>query len=272
MYQIQKCVKLSNQITIPYIEKGGTNGIVLIMLHGLADSYRAFEPILPYIPENIHTLALTLRGHGDASHPEEGYGTENFVEDLVLFMDELDIERAIILGASSGGFPARSFAIKYPKRTRGLILLGSPSSLSDKPSIQSMWDSIISKLTDPIDPKFVREFSQNIISSKISPVFLEIMLKENLKVPARVWKSAIENIMKEKFPGRINEIKAPTLIIWGENDEVVTRDDINDMTQAIPHSKLIVHDNVGHLFYWEEPELVAMDIVEFIKELLKVNE
>lgn len=271
MNQIQKYVKLSNQVTIPYIEKGNHRGIVLIMLHGIADSCRAFELILPYISEDIHIFALTLRGHGDASHPETGYSTKDFTEDLVMFMEELNIDRAVILGASSGGFPARYFAIKHPERTKGLILLGSPSTLSDKPPIQAIWDSTISKLSDPIDPKFVREFSQGIISSKVPQGFLEMMLKENLKVPSRVWKSVIKNIMEEKFPGRIDEIKAPTLIIWGDNDTVVTREDINSIIHLIKHSKLIVHSNVGHLLYWEDPELIAKDIVIFMRELSRSN-
>lgn len=268
MDPIQKSIKLSNQITIPYLEKGNTKGIALIMLHGLADSFRTFEPMLPYIPEFIHSFALTLRGHGDASHPQTGYKTENFVEDLVLFMDELNIDKAVILGASSGGFPARSFAIKYPERTKGLILLGSPSSFSDKPSIQYMWDSVISKLTDPINPKFVQDFSQNIISSKIPQAFLEVMLKENLKVPSRVWKSVIKDTMEEEFPGRMCDIKSLTLIIWGENDTIVTREDVNAITKVIKNSKLIVHSDIGHLLYWEKPKLIADDITMFIKQLL----
>lgn len=267
MNLIPKYIKLSNGITIPYIEQGNPEEVVLIMLHGLADSFKTFEPMLPYIPKYIHTFALTLRGHGNASHPEAGYSTEFFVEDLVLFMDKLNIDKAFILGASSGGFIARSFAIKYPERTRGLVLLGTPSTFNNKPYIQSMWDSVISKLTDPIDPKFVRNFSRNIISSKIPQAFLEIMLEENLKVPSRVWKSVTKNMIEEEFPGRISEIIAPTLIIWGENDSVVTREDVNDIKQAIKHSKLLVHSNVGHLFYWEEPELIAEDIILFIRNL-----
>jgi pimeloyl-ACP methyl ester carboxylesterase len=91
-------------------------GTTLILLHGFGDSLRTFDLMLPFIPESIHTIALTMRGYGDSSKPEIGYCTKDFEEDLVMFMDTLNIEKAVIAGASSGGFTARRFAANHPQR------------------------------------------------------------------------------------------------------------------------------------------------------------
>jgi len=264
---MQKCAELPNGIRMPYLEKGDPRGTVLIMLHGIADSCRAFEPILPYIPEQIHAYALTLRGHGDASRPESGYSTDDFAEDLGMFMDALEIDKAVMLGASSGGFPARRFALKHPERVTGLILLGSPSALRENPMAQDLWNSAISRLTDPVDPEYVRRFSQGINSDKIPDAFAERMLNENLKLPARVWRGTFEGIMQETFPGELEKIRAVTIIIWGDKDTVIDREDQEKLAKAIRNSRLAVLSGLGHLLYWEEPERVAAEINEFMEKI-----
>ncbi|WP_025436870.1 alpha/beta fold hydrolase [Peptoclostridium acidaminophilum] len=265
MAQNVKCVELANQVMIPYLENGNVEGIPLILLHGLADSLHVFELLLPYIPESIRTITLTQRGHGDASCPQSGYGTEDFSSDLLLFMEALKIEKAVVLGASSGGFAARSFAVENPELTLGLILLGSPSALKDNPFAIEMWESTISKLKDPVDAEFVRGFASSITSQKVPRAFMEMMVKENLKVPASVWKETYKGILAEDFPGKLHKIKAPTLIIWGEEDSILPKSDQEALSKAITNSKLVVCPSAGHMLYLEKPDVVAAKIINFLQ-------
>jgi pimeloyl-ACP methyl ester carboxylesterase len=181
-------------------------------------------------------------------------------------MDGQHIDKAFILGASSGGFPARRFAVKYPDRVSGLILLGSPSTLQDNPFAKELWDTVISKLTDPIDPEFIRRFAQNLTSKKIPEGVMDAVVKENQKVPARVWIGTTEGIMQEAFPGDIGKISAKTLLLWGEEDAVVSRMDQENLDRIIKHSRIAALSGVGHLLYLEEPERVASEITAFIQE------
>lgn len=271
MAQSIKSVVLPNKQSLSYIEQGDPTGDSLILLHGIADSCVAFEPVLPYIPDSIHTFALSQRGHGDASRPESGYRTTDFASDLMIFMNALHIEKAVILGASSGGFAARRFATDYPERTSGLVLLGSPSVLRGKQAVEDMWNTVFSNLTDPVDPEFVRGFAMGLISKHVPPEFLNKMIRENLKVPARVWRETFKGLLEETFPGDINKISTPTLIIWGDQDSVISQSDQDSLTNAIAGSKLIVHKSAGHMLYWEEPDRVASDIVAFINEITLNN-
>lgn len=158
MKLVAKSVELANRVKLPYVELGDPLGIPLILLHGYADSWHTFKLVLHHLPESIHAFALTQRGHGDASRPEVGYRPRDFAEDVAGFLDMLHLEAAIIVGGSSGGFAARRFAIDRPENTLGLVLMGSPFTLQDKPGVKELWDSTISKLTDPIDPSFVYDF------------------------------------------------------------------------------------------------------------------
>lgn len=265
MRQEQKVVELPNHLLIPFLEKGNRNGKVLILLHGVADSCVAFEPMMPFLSNEFRSLAVTLRGHGDASKPETGYSTNDFVEDLGLFLDKLGIEKALLLGASSGGFSARSFAAAYPERTEGLILLGSPASLGDKPGVIKIWNEVISQLTDPLDENFVRRFAQGLETENIPPDFLDVMLMENLKVPARVWIETIRGAMNEPLPGSLGKIEAQTLILWGDRDVISNREDQEALEKAIPNARLVVLSGLGHLLYWEAADRVANEINEFVR-------
>lgn len=267
MVFVIKSIELSNEIKLQYVEQGDPTSAPIIFLHALADSWRAFEPVLRYLPDSIHAFALTQRGHGDASRPAEGYRPDDFAEDLAAFMNNLDIKAAVIAGGSSGGFIARRFAIDYPERTLGLVLIGSPLNLRDKPGVKEMWESTFSRLTDPIDPSFVRKFVQSTLVRPVPQAVFETLVQENLKVPARIWKATMKGLLEDDSSEQLNKIKARTLIVWGDKDAILPRSDQEKMTSVIPDSQLIVYPGAGHGFYWEEPDRFASDLISFLKNL-----
>ena len=67
MTLIVKSVELPGRVTLQYVERGETAGTPVIFLHGVTDSWRSFEPVLPHLPGSIRAFALSLRGHGDSS-------------------------------------------------------------------------------------------------------------------------------------------------------------------------------------------------------------
>lgn len=269
MGPIVKTAKLPTRVKLPYTEQGDSSGVHLILLHGYADSWHSFELVLPHLPDSIHAFAVTQRGHGDASRPISGYRIYDFTADLLAFMDILHLNTAVIAGGSSGGFTARRFAIDYPERILGLVLIGSPLKMRDKPTVLQMWNSTISKLTDPIDPGFVREFIKSTFIQPVPESFLETLVQESLKIPARVWKAALEGLLEDDSVEELDKIKAPTLIVWGDYDTIIPLSDQETFVVKIAGSKLVVYPGVGHTPYCEEPALFAADLTAFIKTLTR---
>ena len=261
MAPILKSVELPNQVRLPYVEQGDSSGVPVLLLHAIADSWHAFEPVLAHLPNSIHAFALTQRGHGDASRPAAGYRVHDFATDLAAFMDAIQLQAAVIAGGSSGGFVARRFAIDHPERTLGLVLLGSPANLRDKPGVRELW----AKLTDPVDLGFVREFAASTLAQPVPQAFFETIVQESLKVPAFVWRATIEGLIADDSFGELHTIKAPTLIIWGDQDAILPRSDQEALAAAIPGSRLVVYPGAGHAFYWEDPGRVASDLVAFVE-------
>lgn len=261
-----KSIELPTGVTLEYAEQGDSSGTPVLFLHGLSDSWHSFELILPLLPKSLHAFALTQRGHGDSSRPEAGYLFRDFAADVAAFMDALDLPSAVIVGHSMGSGITRRFALDYPERARGLVLAASFASFATNPGAQQLWEEGVSEMEDPVDPDFVREFQVSTISQPVPEAFLETIVRESLKMPARVWKASVAGSLQEDFkgPGRI---EVPTLLIWGDHDEMVPHSDQIEQTAEIPDSRLVVFEGTGHAVHWEQPDRFASDVVRFIERL-----
>jgi pimeloyl-ACP methyl ester carboxylesterase len=122
----------------------------------------------------------------------------------------------------------------------------------------------VSALTDPIDPAFVRGFQQSTLTRPVPPEFFDMIVGESMKVPARVWKAALEPYRTANFVSRLTTIRVPTLLVWGDRDAFTLRADQDGLVQAIPGARLVVYTGTGHCPHWEEPERFAKEIVSFI--------
>lgn len=252
-------VQLSTGVELPYVEQGDESGVPVVLLHAFLDSWRSFDGVLPHLPLSIHAFAVTQRGHGDANRPDSGYGVEEFTADLAAYMDALGIDAAVIVASSSAGFTARRFAAEHPQRALGIVLVGSPYSLGDKPAVAQFLD-VVSALSDPIDPAFVREFVESNMVRPVPPAFLEMLIAENLKVPARIWKATLAGLL-DAVPTTDAGIAAPALILWGDRDGFLPRSDQEALASSIAGSRLVTYEGTGHVVHWEEPERTAVDIV-----------
>ena len=262
-----KSIELPGRVRLPYFERGDPDGPPLLLLHGVTDSWRSFERVLPHLPPSLHAFALTQRGHGDAGRPATGYRTRDFAGDVAAFAEALGLAPAIIVGHSMGSTNAQRFAVDHPERVRGLVLAAAFGSYRDNPAVMGFWESGVSQLTDPIDPAFVREFQESTLAQPVPSEFLDAVVQESLKVPARVWRAAFEGFLEDDVAGALGRIQRPTLIVWGARDAICRRRDQDALLAAIPGSRLIAYETAGHALHWEEPERFAADLVAFAESL-----
>ena len=262
-------VELPNRVKLQYVEQGDPAGVPVLMLHGGTDSWHSFEPVLPYLPESIHAFVLTQRGHGDADRPATGYRTRDFAADVAAFTSALELGPVIIVGHSMGSTNAKRVAIDYPERTRALVLAGSFATYRNNPVLVEFWESTVSRLTDPIDPGFVREFQESTLAQPVPSAFLDTVVRESLKVPARVWRAAFAGLFEDDFAAELEKIAVPTLILWGDRDALARRADQDALLSSIAGSRLAVYQGAGHALHWEQPERFAADLASFIKNQVR---
>jgi pimeloyl-ACP methyl ester carboxylesterase len=271
MAPVIKVVELPTGVRLPYVEQGDPSGLPVLLLHGFVDSWRSFEPVLPHLPQALHVFALTQRGHGDASRPAAGYSVQDLAADLAAFIDALHLHAAVIVGHSMGSAVALRFAIDHPERTAGLVLIGASASLGATAAARAFWDSTLSKLTDPVDPDLVREMTEAMIVQPIPRAFLDTVVAEGQKVPAHVWRAVLESRwrLEGDFSEQLDQIQAPTLIFWGDQDARYPRSAQEALVSAIPGSRWVIYAGAGHMPHWEQPERFASDLVDFCDQVAR---
>jgi non-heme chloroperoxidase len=166
-----------------------------------------------------------------------------------------------------GSTNAARFAIDRPDRTRGLVLAAFFAHYASNPVITEFWETGVSVLADPVDPAFVRDFQEGTIAQPVPSAVVDVAVQESLKVPARVWRAAFEGFLEDDVGPELKRIAAPTLVMWGARDALVTRADQHALLAAVPGSRLVVYERAGHALHWEEPERFAADVTAFVRGL-----
>lgn len=211
-------MNLSTGVTLEFAERGHGNGQVVIFLHGYTDSWFSYSRMLELLPARYHGYALTQRGHGGSDKPLTGYEMSDFAADVVAFMDHFGIREAAIVGHSMGSVIAQRVAIEYPERVSELVLIGATPNAANE-GVLGLLDFVLT-LEDPIDPVFVREFQVSTTFQPVPEDFLDRVIAESLKVPARVWKDALTGLVAVDNGLDLARITAPTLIVYGDQDTV----------------------------------------------------
>jgi non-heme chloroperoxidase len=256
-------VKLKTGIKMHYAEQGAANGIPVILLHGITDSWFSWSRVLPRLDNKYRVYALDLRGHGDTDKPGTGYAMKNFAADVVAFMDAMKIKKATVVGHSMGSFVALQTTLDAPERVERLLIMGTATTArnADTQDLQKAF----AELKDPLDENFVRDFQVGASSKTVPADFMDGIVRQSMKVPARVWKSAMDGVIAEDYQPNLGKIKIPTLIIWGENENVFPRQEQDILKAKIMNSTLKVYPSAGHSPQWEYPEKFAEDLNEFLK-------
>jgi pimeloyl-ACP methyl ester carboxylesterase len=260
-------VTLATGVTVEYVEHGDPAGTPVIFLHGVTDSWRSFEHLLPLLPPSIHAVAVSQRGHGDSSRPESGYLYGDLADDVAAFLDARRIQSAVIVGHSMGGLVAQRFAHDHPARVRGLVLIGTFATLKGHEAVQEMWDAVLATLTDPVDPAFAREFQESTLARPIPAGQLDTFVGESLKVPARVWQATFRGFLAHDVLPAGGRVTAPTLILWADRDTFADRTTRNHLAATITGATVLDYEGHGHAMHWEDPVRVAADITRFVAAL-----
>ncbi len=260
-----KQVNLPTGVKLRYVVSGPRDGLPIVFLHGITDSSHSWSSTTPFLSGDYRTYVLDQRGHGDSERPLHGYSMAQYAEDVIAFMDKLDIEQAVIVGHSMGSFIAHQLASVYPQRVTHLVLVASAPTSVQNEVVTFIWDEIVGlpEFQDPISPDFIRDWQTG--PNPVEPVFFEKVLEETGKVPARVWKAAFRGLLTDDHHDFLDDITAPVLIIWGTQDAIFSAADQQALQAALPGAVFIPYEEAGHNTQWEQPQRVADDIRSFIE-------
>lgn len=262
--QIVGTVDLSTGVCVAFTEQGDRSGPAVLLLHPWVESLNCFDRVTPLLPGWVHVLAMDQRGHGNADAPDDGYDLDTLAGDVRAFLDAVGLQSAVLVGSSSGGYVAQQVAVRSPERVAGLVLIGSPLSLRGR----APFADDVEQLTDPVDPAWVREFLKVFpLGHAVPDWYVEARVLDGARICARVWRQSLAGLTTSPAPTEIGSIMAPTLILYGDRDELLVREDHMTLAARIPDSRIVGYEGVGHLVLWEIPEEVADQTIRFVERL-----
>jgi pimeloyl-ACP methyl ester carboxylesterase len=236
-----------NGVTLYYEVHG--QGEPVVLLHGAFGSLEIFRGIIPFLSANFQVIAADSRGHGRSTDNEDLLSYELLAKDVVGLLDELDLQRASVVGWSDGGITALQLALNFPSRLSRLISISAnsdPAGLTSR-AIERIYNTSIENL-DPFSVAFYR---------KVSP--------HPDHLPTLIEKLKYMLLTEPNFsPEQLGRIDCPTLIVAGDAEEYIRMDHTLKLCSAIPRAEIKWIRNTGHFLVTERPVELCECINEFL--------
>ena len=247
-------------------------GEPLVLIPGFRTGLWLWFKQVEAFARKYRTIVFDPRGIGQSDAAAGPMGTRTLADDLAGLLSALGVGQAHILGASFGGFVAQEFALAYPQMTRSLILcctsFGGPRHLL--PSVNTL------QAMAALEGLNTEERTRKNFKFAFAPVFINdrpdefeqaISLRLSNPVSDQTHVAQVHAAATFDAEARVSEIKAPTLVITGDEDTVVPPINSHNLAKQIPGAILIVIEGGSHMFFIEQPEKFNSAVINFIDEL-----
>jgi 3-oxoadipate enol-lactonase len=259
-----------NGVKLYYELHGPAEAHVLVLNNGiLMNAAKSWIFQTQTLSNHLRLLQYDCRGQGQSDHPQAPYSMEQHADDLAALMEALKIESAHIAGISYGGEVAQAFGLKYPNMTRSLILADTVSEV--RPELRM----IIQGWMDAARSEDAGTFFNATVPWNFSPAFIEAnpgLLADAKRRYALLDYAAIlhlcECFLEVNFTQRLEEIKAPTCILYGEKDLLKGKEYAQILKRGIPHAEMHVLLGAGHASCWERAEEFNSVLLGFVTKQL----
>jgi 3-oxoadipate enol-lactonase len=242
-------------------------GPFLALLHGWVENHKFWKNQVPFFSEKYRILTIDHRGFGDSDKPEGEYSIALFADDFNKVLEKLKIDKITVMGHSMGGMIGQVFALKNPKKIKALTLVDTSPSGDLKGSIplpdglkmiqEGDYASLVDLTLNP--PYFFADGTDEKIVNWVK--------EEAKKTPKSSAIKGLEAMINYNIEDQISQIKVPTLIITGDQDQTVNPSRSEVMAKKIAGSKLFVMKGCGHHPLLEKPEELNKIVDEFLQKI-----
>jgi pimeloyl-ACP methyl ester carboxylesterase len=268
-----------DSIELYYEEKGSGDPLLLIM--GLAADSTAWMFQVPDFAKRYRTVTFDNRGVGRSSKPPGPYTIHLMADDAAALLDALDVRRAHVLGVSMGGMIAQELAIRHPERVRGLILactFPEPDADVERQrefGMQQFGGTVTASGEMQIDLTALDPlmFFQHLLPRVFNQSFIDTELPRLMQLFAGALQygfsmeailGQVAAVMGHRATDRLHQIKAPTLVITGDADLLISPGNSDVLARSIPGAKLVKVPGGSHGFNLETPEVFNRHVLDFL--------
>ena len=249
-------------------------GHPFVLVHGFSGHTWNWRAWMKHLSNDFELIVMDLPGFGlTGPHPKGDYSTEMSIRFLDEFLTKIGVDTFHLAGNSMGGSISWAYTLAHPAKVKKLILIDaggypkeSKKTIAGFKILQyPIFHPLITKITPRsiikkslsgtyVDQSFATEKEVDLYMDMIRRAGNRQVLIDRMKIPRKNKSASIKNINN------------PTLILWGDKDIIIPVSNAHKFHKDIPHSKLIIYENVGHLPMDEVGEQSANDVRLFLKE------
>lgn len=276
--------KRVGDVDIHYVEAGSAEApLPIVLLHGFGASTFSWRQQLTLLGDRGRTVAFDRPAFGLTSRPmpeewtgDSPYSLQANADQTVALMDELGIDKALLIGHSAGASVAVLVAAQHPDRVAGLVLEApavysqheTPSvvrGLLHTPQARRLGPLLVRRIAGPGSDDFIRSafYDSTVVTAGVLAGY-------RLPLKASDWDRALWEFSiapQTDVAAVLNGVKAPTLVIAGTQDAIVPLPDSRRVASALPSARLVEFEKTGHIPHEERPAQFANEVFRFLDEL-----
>jgi pimeloyl-ACP methyl ester carboxylesterase len=242
----------------------------MLFVHGLGYDRGGWGPLPDQLADGFRVLLVDNRGVGQSDFPSGPYTVAEMAADAVAVLDTAGVLRAHVLGVSLGGYVAQELALSYPDRVDRLVLCStSPAGPNQHPMPAAGVEAFgrFPTLEREAGLRLMVENSMGERGVRERPELVDEIHAYRLQRAPTVAAWQAQAIAGAAFDAydRLSGIVAPTLVLTGGADVVIDPRNSELLAERIPNSRLRAVADRGHMLVWEEGELLAPIVREFLQ-------
>lgn len=265
-----------NQGIKVYYESYG-QGKPLVLVIGLGGTTDAWKYQIDFFSKYYQVIVFDNRGAGKTDKPDEPYNMKLFASDLKAILDDLKLDKVSLLGLSMGGLIIQEFYHANPNHVEKLIL-GCTGVGAGDPKYTYPGITVMNTLSMKKSEYDIHDYYSKWIKIFYHPDFLEKMpdladrmveaSKKNTQPEYAHIRQLEACVLKEgeyNSP-RLKNIKVPTLVIHGEDDQIWPLENAKYLAENIPNAKLVIMKNCAHMFFIEKMAEFNQNVLNFLQD------
>jgi 3-oxoadipate enol-lactonase len=249
-----------------YYELSGPEGApVLVLSNGIMMSTASWAYQSTVLNRHLRVLLYDCRGMWKSDHPEGSYSMEEHADDLAGLLNALEIEQAHIAGISYGAEVSMMFALRYPEKTRSLIVIDGVSEIHPLLRAQTYPWLMAAERHDAellLNTSYHMNFAEDWIRAN------QAFIDSSVERYALLDMDALVRLMKSfyalEITAELPNIQAPTLVVAGEEDLIKGREYAEIIAAQIQNSELVIVPGAGHALCLEKPAVLNTLLLGFV--------
>ena len=240
----------------------------LVLLHAFLASSAMWQPLRAALPGTLELITPDFRGAPGVPIGDVQPSLDVLADDVAALLDERGVDRAIMCGLSMGGYVTMALLRRHPERVAGIVLADTKAGADDEKARAGRV-----RIAEIIEA----EGNTRVAVEELYPSYIGGTTKEQRPQAASLVKVMIEDTPPEGAawweramaarPDSLDVLKQtelPALVIVGDEDPIVTPDDVQAMVDAMPHARLLRIPDAGHFSAIETPQTFASALADFV--------